>query len=1155
MGNKITIKVLVSCPSDVQEEVKFIDDICKKLSTIPKIQTNTEVVVYSFWLGNLTTPRITGEKPQKLINSDIEKINPDIFIGIMWNKFGDIKENNLSPTEEEFNIALDKYKKNGKPLIQFYFKNKSISLNTTYECEQRKLVIYFKERLSRLGLYSSFKEFNFPYEFTTESFQNQITNCIKFFFENFDTLTYNKIPKIMKYEFNDLKSYIPRRVYDIKDENQFYLIEPEKYSEELISLIQKETKIVLLGDAGTGKTLELKRVAQYFSDDDKPLYPIYKSLNLYVDEILENYLPAEWREYTVDSRIDENHLLIILDGFDEIEAKCKLTAQRRILQFCEEHPKVHILISCRSNFYNKETKEESGTLNNFNSYSLLGLTENQIKEYITDNIKPKKSEEFRNNILSKKLYYLLEIPFYLINLVSYYTENGRLPFNKAEVFTFLIDKRIKLDEQKYSTAIELNTEKTRVFRTLEKLALGMELLCKNQISDGEYHKIIPDTDLRNLIKHSTCWKNLKFEHNNFQEFLAANALSKLEFSEIREIITFSPEHKQIIPSWTNTLSYLFSILDKDNKLLIELQNWIIGTQPNILLCAEPDKIEKSIRFEIFKNIFNSYKEKGLWINIQKFTNRDFVKFGESEDTIDFLLNEISPANPLISRKEAVYLIGYFSNPYNKKSIIKEKLQSIIFSKYESNYIKYLSILTLSSLNITNEEEIEKIVQKFKNSEDDNIRYAIYRLINKNELTDKYIEVFLEGIKFTRKSFYREDKPINTGEILQLGEGLASSKRYKSLEKIIKYFKDNPDEIDNAYIEKSFDIIIFNTIEIYKSTNSNSIFNIILDLTTSFKERYYYDGFYKKIITFFEKTDTLYNAFIKVYKMTIDLRKKMILLSNLSNNETLEFIIKEYENKNITNDFIISYQNYLRSNNYKYYESFNNLLVKKFGDKFKLQPQTDYKKQREERIKKDIRLLFDKKAFIDEIKLIFEKIGKFNPNEKDLFKFDTDNWENRYYSKIIYDTLLSFANKKTISVESVIKTFNDSNYWDMFKIGNINKLMNKKEYIPRNEQKKWIENWCISNVKKVNFKTENKKTDKGYSRSLLSVFLVYFMKEMDFSYKESVMLDILSFVTSLESIDFIEKILSGLLKDIACNVIFFNSLVYLCKFRLIEYYRA
>lgn len=1114
MNNKKIITVFISCPMDVDKEANIVYNKCIEYSELLMSSENKIMIKPFYWkkdiVSEIDVTRNTLSVIMEQKRLKFEGKNEDIYIGIMWKRYGDNDklEKGYSPTEQEYRWALDKQEKTGSPFIQFYFKKSSIGFpSTNKELAEIAKVNTFCEsiRIKNCGAFSPFK--------TKKEFEEKIIKTLIYYIDKKVYITYKKkVPK-KKYEFNELKLYISRRVYDFKDENKFYLIEQEKYSEDLVNLTQKNNKIVLLGDAGTGKTFELKYIAQYFSGDEKPLYPVYKSLNLYVNENLDDYLPKEWKKYIENPQIDENHLLIILDGFDEV--KNKSIAQRKILAFCEKHPNTHFLISCRSNFYKKEKNEEFGTLNNFHSYSLLGLTKNQIRGYLNNKLTLKKSDEFLSDILSKKLNYLLEIPFYLINLVSSYNENGTLPKSKAEIFKFLLEKRIKLDEQKYNTKIELDQEKSRILNTLEKLALGMELLCKNQITVEEYHQIIPDKELKDLIKHSTCWERLKFEHNNFQEFLAAKALSKLEFSQIKEIITFSPEHKKIIPSWSNTISFLFSILNKDNTLLKELKNWIVETQPNILLCAEPDKIEKQTRVEIFKSIFNSYKEKNLWINSQKYNTWDLVKFGESEEVIVFLMSELSKENSSTSRNEALSLIGYFDKLYRKEKEIKEKLLSMIFDDEEDHNIKYRSLLNLSRLKITNEKDIEKIILKFKNSDDDNYRYAIYRLINKNRLNDKYIDVFLDGIKFSRRIYHREEKPLNIGEILQLEEGLANSKEITSLEKIIRYFKDNPDDIDNAYIERSFEIIIRNTIEIYKSTNNSSIFCIMLDFTTSFKERHYYDDFYKKIITFFEKTETLFNAFTKVYKMTIDLRKKMILLSNLSNNETLEFIIEEYENKNITNDFIVSYQNYLISYNSKYYESFNNLLIKKYGDKFKLQPQPDYKKQKEERLKRDIRLLFDKKAFIDEIKLIFEIIGKLNLNEDDLFKFDTDNWENRYYSKIIYDTLLSFANEKMILVESVIKTFNDSNYWDCFKIGNIYTLMNNKEYIPTDEQKKWIENWCISNVEIVNFKTA----------SWLSVYLVYFMKELNFSYNQDVMLDILSFVTSLKSIDFIEKYVS------------------------------
>ena len=1109
------VKVFISCPMDVNDEAEIVYNKCLEYSQLLMSSENKIQIIPFYWKKDIVSEiNISRDTLDVIIEQKKRKFkgkDEDIYIGIMWKKYGDkLSNTDFSPTEQEYQWALNRK----KTFIQFYFKKSDIEYPNNEQLKEIFKVNDFQKKIqnSNSGMY---KPFN-----VKDKFKKEIQKSLCYYIKNQTQLTYKKKQK-KKYSFGELKSYISRRVYDVKSENQFYLFDQEKYSEDLINLVQKEKKIVLLGDAGTGKTFEFRRVAQYFSDDDKPLHPIYTSLNLYVDQNLEDYLPSEWIKYLNDKEIDENHLLIILDGFDEIEAKYKHTAQKKILNFCEKHPQIHFLVSCRSNFYKTETKEESGTLYNFQSFALLRLTDKQVNEYLKKKVSHKKSDKFIADILSKKIYHLLEIPFYLINLVSYYIEEEKLPSSKAEIFYFLINKRLKLDEQKYNTTFELDSEKVRIYNTLERLALGMELLCKNQITMDEYHKIVPNKELRDLIKYSTCWKDLKFEHNNFQEYLAAKVLSGLEFNKIKEIITFAPEYKRIIPSWTNTISFLFSILDVNNQSLIELKNWIVKTQPNILLCAEPDKIENKIRFEVFRSIFNSYKKKGLWINIQKFSFWDFVRFGESSETLNFLMNEMSKGNPFVSRKEAIQLSGLFSNLYGRDIEIKEYLKSIIYSETK---LVYDSIYTLSNQNILNASEIDNIIQNYKDSDDDNIRFAIYKIINRNNLQDKYIDILLNGINLLHNGYNTEDKPINVSETYQIEKGLANAKKFQSLKKIISYVKNKPDSIRSSLIEKILEKITNNSVNIYKEENT-PIFDIWFDLTIFLVKGHFIYNSYEKIVNFFEKTKTLNKAFLKVYEMELDLHDKMTLLSLFAENKAINFIIEEYEKKNISNGFVLSFQSHLRSFNDIIYQSFNKLLVSKFGDKFTLKPRSDYEKQRKKRLEKDMKLLFDKKSFIDEVKLIFQKIGKTNLKKDDLNKFDAENWDDRYYSELAYNIINDLIDKKEINLELTLREI-DKIDWEWFIVSNIHKEMINEKYIPTNEQKEWIENWCKSNVRKVNFKTANIKKNNSYSRSWLSVYLVYFMKEFDFSYNENVMLDILSFVTSLVSIEFVEKYINS-----------------------------
>ena len=111
------LKVFVSCPSDVNKEKSEVRQACESLEKIyrnPKI--NIEVID---WKGNVS-PLITGEEPQTVISRQISDY--DIYVGIFWKRFGDKQSNALTPTEEEFQRALDSFQKNGKPLILIYFK-------------------------------------------------------------------------------------------------------------------------------------------------------------------------------------------------------------------------------------------------------------------------------------------------------------------------------------------------------------------------------------------------------------------------------------------------------------------------------------------------------------------------------------------------------------------------------------------------------------------------------------------------------------------------------------------------------------------------------------------------------------------------------------------------------------------------------------------------------------------------------------------------------------------------------------------------------------------------------------------------------------------------------------------------------------------------
>jgi formylglycine-generating enzyme required for sulfatase activity len=152
------IRVFLSSPGDVGAERVKVYDVVKQ---------------FDRWFGDIY--KITLEvidwkthvapdmgRPQQVINDQIEKY--DLFIGIMWKRFGTPTGEAESGTEEEFNIAYGNWKQFQRPRIAFYFSKAPYSLTTLDEIEQCGEVIKFKTSYWQKGLFAEYA--------TLEEFEN-----------------------------------------------------------------------------------------------------------------------------------------------------------------------------------------------------------------------------------------------------------------------------------------------------------------------------------------------------------------------------------------------------------------------------------------------------------------------------------------------------------------------------------------------------------------------------------------------------------------------------------------------------------------------------------------------------------------------------------------------------------------------------------------------------------------------------------------------------------------------------------------------------------------------------------------------------------------------------------------------------------------------
>ena len=228
----------------------------------------------------------------------------------------------------------------------------------------------------------------------------------------------------------------------------------------------------------------------------------------------------------------------------------------------------------------------------------------------------------------------------------------------------------------------------------------MEILGRNYITTQEFMLIIPDKSMRRILEQKTLWNNRgdkwQFEHNSFQEYLAAKVLSNHSLDVIKKFIAFSPNYKIIIPSWINTLSFLLNLYEKE-----DLKNWILDIQPELTIKFEPDKVSHSLRTKIFIEIFNYYKAKKIWLDSDKFNVQELARFGESDEVIKYLLNHIKIAGYHTIVGDAIILLSRMKIPLDYKERTIQTFKNICINYKDVNIQSY-AIIGLSLLGYVNQ---------------------------------------------------------------------------------------------------------------------------------------------------------------------------------------------------------------------------------------------------------------------------------------------------------------------------------------------------------------------------------------------------------------------------------------------------------------------
>ena len=157
------VRIFVASPGDVAQEREQLNRVVNSLnSTISAVAPEKGITLELVRYETHTVPGFSPRGAEDVILQQLDDLGEyDIFIGIMWKRFGTPTTNAESGTEEEFELAYEALMKGLNKLrhVIFYFCQEKVAIpRTRDEWEQLGKVIRFREKLSGVGLVGEYSD-------------------------------------------------------------------------------------------------------------------------------------------------------------------------------------------------------------------------------------------------------------------------------------------------------------------------------------------------------------------------------------------------------------------------------------------------------------------------------------------------------------------------------------------------------------------------------------------------------------------------------------------------------------------------------------------------------------------------------------------------------------------------------------------------------------------------------------------------------------------------------------------------------------------------------------------------------------------------------------------------------------------------------------
>lgn len=607
-------KIFLASPGDTNAERLAAEEVIDEINKASGSRDNFRLELLK-WEDD-TYPSI-GEDGQDAINKQIGG-DYQIFLGIMWKKFGTPTKRAGSGTEEEFELAYDRFTKKKDIQIMFYFNTCPIPQDA--DLTQFQKVKDFKRKIEELGVYH--KPFDSKNDFEkrlrinlTQYVKDVLITESKEVAKSEPTDQRQVIPEIkesFKNYLNDLEAnfahckvdplrlediYIAPDLKDLNNGKKTTIVKVENLDSLTDAIDVEGTKFVFLGNDSAGKSANCKYLFQkYF---ELGLYPILISgsdvgSNIRpetLQNIIEEKIAEQYEVPFKVSEIDDTRVIVIIDDFHKA-TKGKNRYWPALMKNLEEL--FHHIIVTGNSLMLIENLNKQDAFKNFKVYAILEFGPKFRYELVNkwNTIGIETRFQDHNEILRKNDAYLAHIkaiigknyipsyPFYLLSMLQA-LESGNVQNPNYSIHGFYYEVLIN---ECFSKAIKDRKEISLYYNyltqfcfflfqqgvkdvSLEEFDSFHKMYCEKHDLTYRKETILENFDSAKLLYiNSRVYIKEKYVYYFFVAKYIANEIANRE--EIKELVSkmcyrvFRDEYASIIMFVTH--------LSKDNFIINEL---------------------------------------------------------------------------------------------------------------------------------------------------------------------------------------------------------------------------------------------------------------------------------------------------------------------------------------------------------------------------------------------------------------------------------------------------------------------------------------------------------------------------------------------------------------------------------------------------------